>query len=152
RWTGAEDLVVGAPVANREPGEVEGLIGCFVNTLALRVDLAGAATWQEVVQRVRRASLAAFAHQAMPFEKLVEALMPERDAGATPLFQVVLALQSRALPETLAVPPGADRDAGAGLAAELAAVAIGTAKFDLTLEAEEAEADLVLTWEYCRDL
>jgi len=79
RFTGEEDLVVGAPVANREPIETEGLIGCFVNTLPLRLDLAGAATWHELVHRVRRTSLAALAHQAMPFEKLVEAL-----ASATP--------------------------------------------------------------------
>src|SRR5262249_30133847 len=89
----------------------------------------------------------AFAHQAMPFEKLVEALAPERDASSTPLFQVALAFQERVQPEALAAP-----DADAGLAAELQAVEIGTAKFDLTLEAFESRERLVLTWEYCRDL
>ncbi len=145
RWSGEADLVVGVPVANRDRLEIEGLIGCFVNTLALRVDVAGNPTLAEVLARARQASLAAFAHQEMPFEQLVEALAPRRDPSATPLFQVALAVQGRWEGMT---PAGI----GHWLRLEPRPVDIGVAKFDLTVEAEEAPGYLSLAFEYCRDL
>ncbi|HLL48448.1 MAG TPA: amino acid adenylation domain-containing protein, partial [Longimicrobiaceae bacterium] len=94
RWSGQDDVVVGTPVAGRNRREIEGLIGFFVNTLAIRVDLSGRPDFRELVRRVREASFAAFAHQDLPFEKIVEELKPERDPGRPPLFQVVFALQN----------------------------------------------------------
>ncbi|HEV3073508.1 MAG TPA: non-ribosomal peptide synthase/polyketide synthase, partial [Thermoanaerobaculia bacterium] len=110
RSTREEDLVVGAPIAGRERLQIEGLIGCFINVLALRVDLSGGPTFGELLRRVREVSLAAYAHQDLPFEKLVSELAPERDLGRAPLFQVLLALQQ----SWAGAGPGAWAAAGAG--------------------------------------
>ncbi|HEV2734306.1 MAG TPA: amino acid adenylation domain-containing protein, partial [Longimicrobiaceae bacterium] len=98
RWSGRDDVVVGTPVAGRNRLETEGLIGFFVNTLVLRADLAGEPTFRELLRRVRGSTLAAYAHQDLPFERLVEALGVERSRAHAPLFQVVFALQT-AVPE-----------------------------------------------------
>jgi amino acid adenylation domain-containing protein/FkbM family methyltransferase len=103
RYTGREDVVAGTPIANRNRLETEGLIGFFVNTLVLRVDLSGDPPLPELLRRVRDASLDAYAHQDVPFEKLVEELRPERDLSHTPLFQVLFALHN-ALPMELELP------------------------------------------------
>ncbi|MHC4593584.1 MAG: non-ribosomal peptide synthetase [Planctomycetota bacterium] len=94
RYTGQDDIVVGSPIANRNRTEIEGLIGFFVNSLAIRGDLSGNPSFRELLERVRGVALGAYAHQDLPFEKLVEVLRPERDMSHTPLFQVMFALQN----------------------------------------------------------
>lgn len=94
RYTGQEDIVVGSPIANRHRSELEGLIGFFVNSLVMRADLSGNPTFREMLERTRSVALEAYEHQDLPFEKLVEALEPERDLSRNPLFQVAFALQN----------------------------------------------------------
>ncbi|MDP9360621.1 MAG: amino acid adenylation domain-containing protein [Acidobacteriota bacterium] len=93
RWTGQDDVVIGSPVANRSRPEIEPLIGFFANTLPLRVDCSGDPTFCELLARVRRVALDAYAHQDLPFERLVEALRPERTLSYTPLFQTTFQVQ-----------------------------------------------------------
>jgi amino acid adenylation domain-containing protein len=132
RYGGQEDLVVGTPVAGRGRAEAEGLIGLFVNTLALRGDLSGNPSFRGLLAGVRTVALEAFAHQDLPFEKLVEELSPERDPSRTPLFQVMFALQNTPAAE-LAV---------AGLRLEGFPLGAATAKFDLELSFDEAGEEL----------
>ena len=94
RYTGQQDIVVGSPVAGRTQAETEGLVGFFVNTLALRLDLSGYPTFVELLHRAQEVALGAFGDQDLPFEKLVEELQPERDLRQTPIFQVALAYQN----------------------------------------------------------
>jgi amino acid adenylation domain-containing protein len=131
RLSGQTDLTVGTPVAGRQRAEVEGLIGFFVNTLVLRADLADAPSFDGLLAHTRRHALEAFAHQEVPFEKLVEQLQPGRDLGHTPLFQAFFALQNAPV-EPLRLP---------GLALELLPEESGTAKFDLTLVLSEERAE-----------
>jgi amino acid adenylation domain-containing protein len=94
RYSGQSDLVIGTPIAGRTSAETEGLIGCFVNMLALRTSLAGAPTFRELCRRVREVALGAYDHQDLPFEEVVELLQPTRDLSRHPLFQVMFALQN----------------------------------------------------------
>lgn len=103
RYTGQTDLAIGSPIANRHHSELEGLIGFLVNSLVLRTNLAGDPTFRELLERVRDVTLAAYAHQDLPFEKLVEELQPIRSPSQNPLFQVVFALQNTPM-EQLTLP------------------------------------------------
>jgi amino acid adenylation domain-containing protein len=129
RYTDRTDIVVGTPVANRRQPELEGLIGFFVNTLVLRTDLSGDPTFRELLARVRETALDAYAHQDVPFERLVEELQPQRSLSHTPLFQVLFALQN-APREVLKLP---------GLRLSQQAAELDTAKFDLSLTFAEGE-------------
>src|SRR5207237_1080253 len=94
RYSGQDDIVVGTSIANRTRAETEGLIGFFINTLALRSDLSGDPTFRELLARVKEASLEAYAHQDLSFEKLVDELHPQRDLSHAPIFQVAFVLQN----------------------------------------------------------
>jgi len=142
RSSGQEELTVGSPVAGRDRREVEPLIGCFVNTLPLRVRLEDDPPFRALLGRVREVTLAAYDHQGVPFEKLVEDLAPERDRGRTPLFQVMLALHNAPQPP-LSLP---------GLALSLSEIPTGTAKLDLSLLLTDGEAGIAGTLEYRTDL
>ncbi len=99
RYSGQREILVGSPVAGRTRSELEGLIGFFVNTLVLKSEIKGRDSFGELLQQVKETTLDAYAHQEVPFEKLVEELAPQRDLGRTPLFQVMFALQNAPMPE-----------------------------------------------------
>ena len=142
RYTGRTDIVVGSPVANRNRAEIEGLIGFFVNTLVLRVDLGGDPSFRQLLTRVRKVCLDAYAHQDLPFESLVEALQPERDLSRPPLFQVLFALQNA-------------HDAGVdlqGVSGRFVPIGTSTSKFDLNVSLHEQAGRLFGTLEYNTDL
>jgi amino acid adenylation domain-containing protein len=138
RYTGALDLCLGTPVAGRTHREVEGLIGFFVNTLVLRTDLTGDPAFTEILRRVRETTLDAYAHQEVPFERLVEDLVPVRSLRRPPLFQVMLAFQNA--PEAAFELPG--------LAVSLLAAEESAPKFDLGLALGETAAGLAGTLAY----
>ncbi|MFN6571978.1 amino acid adenylation domain-containing protein [Dendronalium sp. ChiSLP03b] len=141
-YTSSEDIVVGSPVANRNRTELEGLIGFFVNTIVLRTNLAGNPTFEELLTRVRKVALAAYAHQDLPFEQLVEELQLQRSLSHTPLFQVMFVLQNSPMPALEVT----------GLNLSLLDVDNGTAKFDLTLEITEKAQKLFANLEFNTDL
>ncbi|MFL5358250.1 amino acid adenylation domain-containing protein, partial [Archangium sp.] len=142
RYSGQDDISVGSPIAGRTRGETEGLIGFFVNTLVLRTKLEGNPTFREVLGQVRETTLGAYAHQDVPFEKLVDALQPQRSLGRTPLFQVMFILQNAPIAE-LALP---------GLALQPVPVENQTSRFDLTLTLEETKEGFRGTLDYSTDL
>ncbi|NOK09188.1 non-ribosomal peptide synthetase, partial [Corallococcus exercitus] len=142
RHAGQDDVLVGTPVAGRDRAELEGLIGLFVNTLVLRARLGANPSFRELLQQVRETTLGAYAHQAVPFEKLVDAVQPQRDLGRSPLFQVMLALQEDPLPE-LRLP---------GLALRMLEAEGAGAQFDLKLSLTDAATGFAGTLEYNTDL
>ncbi|QFS50798.1 non-ribosomal peptide synthetase [Nostoc sphaeroides] len=142
RYTQQEDIIVGTPIANRDRTEIEGLIGFFVNTLVMRTNLANNPTCREFLQQVREVTLSAYAHQDLPFERLVEELQPGRDLSHSPLFQVMFVLQN-ATTEPINLPE---------LTLQELRLEKNTAKFDLTLSLSETETGLQGDLEYNTDI
>ncbi|HET8842881.1 MAG TPA: condensation domain-containing protein, partial [Ktedonobacteraceae bacterium] len=142
RYTGQEDIVIGTPIANRTRTEYEGLIGFFSNTLALRTRVSGEHTFRQLLQQVRDVCLAAYAHQELPFETLVEELHPERGLSYTPLVQVLFVLQNM---------PGGEFKPD-DIVVQLFELVGTTAKFDLTLHLQEAPEGMHGYIEYSTDL
>jgi non-ribosomal peptide synthetase component F len=136
RHAGSEDVLVGTPLAGRPHTELEGLIGFFVNTLVLRTDLRGDPAFGELLARVRGITLDAYAHADVPFEKLVEALAPQRSLRHSPIVQVLLTLHNQ--PRVpLALP---------GLEAEPVLIAGEAAKFDLSVHMAEEDGGLAMAF------
>ncbi|WNG57626.1 amino acid adenylation domain-containing protein [Archangium gephyra] len=142
RYSGQEDVSVGTPVAGRNRADLEGLIGFFVNTLVMRAKLSGTVSFRELVARVKEAALGAYAHQDVPFERVVEALQPERDQSRSPLFQVMFVLQNAPFPEL--------RVGGAQFRAF--EVEAGSAQFDLKLSLVETPEGFEGSLEYATAL
>ena len=142
RYSGEEDLVVGTPIANRGRRELEELIGFFANTLALRVDAGGDPAFADLARRVREAALGAYAHQDIPFERLVDELQPERNLGYSPVFQVMFVLQNAPPPEL---------ELG-NLTFSAMEVEEGRAQFDLSLALMEFGGEWLARLEYGSDL
>lgn len=141
-YTDHKDILVGTPIANRDPVELEDLIGCFVNTLVLRVSLEGNPSFRELLARSRQVTLAAFAHPDVPFEKLVEELQPQRHLSYNPLFQVWFALHNTPVP-CLELP---------GLSITPLEIESGMTRHDLSLHLWETSSGLQGVWEYKTDL
>jgi amino acid adenylation domain-containing protein len=142
RTTGQDDVLVGSPVANRRWAETEGLIGFFANTLVFRGDLAGNPSFRELLGRVRTRCLEAYANQDVPFEKVVEALQPQRELSRTPLFQVMFALQN--------IPLAVDETTRLNFGPY--PLPNTTAKFDLTLYMDETPGGITTLLEFNTDL
>jgi amino acid adenylation domain-containing protein len=143
RYSGQEDICVGTPVANRDREEIADLIGFFVNTLALRTNLNGEEAFTELLSKVKQNTLEAYGHQEVPFEKVVEAVVKERDLSRSPLFQVMFVLQNTAVIPTL----------------ELGDIKITgeraddtSSKYDLSYNAEETKEGIRFVVEYNTDL
>jgi len=142
RYSGQEDVVVGSPVANRQECGVEGLIGFFVNTLAMRMRVRAGMSFAELLGQVKQTALEAYQHQDVPFERLVEELSPQRSLHATPLVQVTFAMQNAPWqPQQLR-----------GLEVEVIERDQHRVRFDLELQAFETNSQLRLVWTYNRDL
>ncbi|HEY3570077.1 MAG TPA: amino acid adenylation domain-containing protein, partial [Thermoanaerobaculia bacterium] len=143
RLSGQDDIALGTPSANRNRAEIEGLIGFFVNTLVVRTDAGGDPSFRTLLARARQASVGAFAHQDLPFEKVVEELHPDRALSRSPLFQVMFVLQNTPR-QVLELP---------GLRLFPEAFSVPTSKFDLTLVlAEHPDGALAGLLEYNTDL
>jgi amino acid adenylation domain-containing protein len=142
RYTRQTDIVLGTPIAGRSMREIEDLIGFFVNTLVLRVDLSGNPSFAGLLKRVREVTLAAYANQDIPFERLVEKLLPERDLSRSPLFQIMFALQNAPAAEWLL----------SGLTLKQQRVELGVEKFDLTVTLTEHGQGLRVTFDYNTEL
>lgn len=143
RYTGQEDLLIGTPVAGRTRTETEGLIGCFINMLVLRTDLAGNPSFSETLRRTRKTTLEAFAHQELPFERLVEELQPVRDLRRTPLVQIVFSLQNA--PKLSLNLPGL-------ISSPLEIIDREVARFDFVLDLQETPAGMSGSIKYNTDL
>lgn len=142
RYSGQDEVLIGTPIANRNQAELEQLIGVFINTLVLRAHFSGNPSFRELLGQVRDLSLEAYAHQDLPFERLVEVLKPQRDLSRTPLFQVVFNLQNSPLPK-LDIP---------GLETGFVEINRGVSQFDLTLMMSRSDGQCHATVEYNADL
>lgn len=141
-YTGREDIVVGTDAGNRNRFETENLIGCFVNNLVLRADLAGNPTFRELLAHVRKRTLEAYAHQDLPFATLVKALRVKRSLSHTPLFQVHFALQNTP----------ARAFSLSSLQVEGVETEYITSKFDLAVSVTETKNNLMMHWSYSTEL
>jgi len=141
RYTGQTDIVVGSPVANRTAPEIERMIGFFVNPLVLRTDLSGNPSFREALGRVRETTLGAYAHQDLPFERLIEELQPERDLSYMPLVQVVFVL--------LNAPPASELG---GLNLSVTDIELGVARVDLHCSLVKTAQGLKARIDYNTDL
>jgi len=142
RYTGQTDIPVGSPVANRPRPELDGLIGCFVNTVVLRADLSADPTFRQLITQVRRTCLEAYSRQEVPFERLVEAMAPRRDLSHSPLFQVMMAMEAAPFDTAHAGPLTLRPQLGQPK----------TAKVDLSLFVARTERGVDATLEYNTDL
>ena len=142
RHTGQEQVVLGTPISGRNRVELEGLTGCFLNTLVLRSDLSGDPTFRELLRRVRQVALGAYAHQNVPFEKLLEELQPERDTSRPPLFQALINMHNF----------NADFDRLFAVPCEILKREDESSKFDLTLYVDEKRGATRLRLVYNADL
>jgi nonribosomal peptide synthetase DhbF len=138
RTSGQEDVVIGTPIANRQDAALEGLIGCFVNALSLRVRLNGEASFATLLHDVRHTTLEAYRHQDVPFERVVEAVAPARRPNTPPLFQVMLALQNAP----------AEAPCFEALAVEAMEAGSPRVRFDLEVHAFEQDGQIALSWIY----
>lgn len=143
RMSGQEDILVGTPVAGRTRGELEGLIGFFINTLVIRSQIKGEHSFKEVMRREKEVVLEAFAHQDVPFEKLVEEVSPERSLSHTPLFQVAFNFLNKSNEPEVTL---------GELSLQTLDVEAKTSKFDLVLVVMEAERNLFIDFHYSTDL
>ena len=143
RYTSQEDIVVGTSVANRERSEIEGLIGFFVNMVALRTDCSGNPRFHELLAQVRESTFKAYAHQGVPFDKLVQELQPIRNPSFPPLFQVVFSFQNQPTLTVLTL---------SGLTLSFPPPEITTSQFDLLLDVSETNEGLIAALQYNTDL
>ena len=139
RYTGQSDICIGSPIANRQYGETEELIGMFVNTLAMRTQLNSEESFRDVMSKVRMTCLEAYKHQDAPFEKIVDLIQPQRNMASTPLFQIMMILQNTPM-ETFQEN------------VQTYEIENHACKFDLTLEFTETEGKLKGVIRYCKDL
>ncbi|HEY2215983.1 MAG TPA: condensation domain-containing protein, partial [Solirubrobacteraceae bacterium] len=142
RWSNEPDVVIGSPVAGRLHKDVEPLIGCFVNTLALRTQLDPSLTFEQLLARSKETIVGAFSHQQVPFEMLVDALRPERSLSHAPLFQILFVLQNTEK-FTLELP---------GLTISEVPSSESVIRYDLELACEEGDDGLSMTWSYAGSL
>jgi len=143
RHSGQQDICIGSPIANRRRPELEPLIGCFINAMAIRVDLSGNPTFDALLSRVKSATVDAYANQDVPFEILVDSLGLSRDRSHTPIFQVMLSLQNLPIESRMVLPD---------CEIELRACETHTAKFDMVLNLTETADGLQGEWEFNSDL
>ncbi|MGF1488110.1 MAG: amino acid adenylation domain-containing protein, partial [Prochloraceae cyanobacterium] len=142
RYSTQSDILIGTPIANRNRSEIESSIGFFANTLVLRSSFEKNPSFEQLLGRVKETTLKAYEHQDIPFEKVVEALQPQRSLSYSPLFQVMFVLQNKAIGEV---------ELGGVTLKELELEST-IAKFDLTLSIWETERGLAGKWEYSSDL
>ena len=142
RYSGAEHIVLGTDIANRTTAETERLIGFFINLLPLATDVSGDPTFGELLERVREVSLGAYAHQDLPFDKLVHELRPERSGSHHPIVQALFVMQNT---------PKQGRELP-GLSMELFPIPITRSKFDVAVFITEGQADFTEHWVYSTEL
>ncbi len=146
RYAGQDDIVIGTPFAGRNRTELDGMVGYFINPLALRIDLSGDPTFRELIERSRETTLQAFAHADVPYEMVVRATNPQRDLSQTPVFQTLIVLHNPAWQT--------DRPKfqPQGIRCTEISHEKGWAKFDLLLGMSERTTGLNTTWEYSTEL